>query len=259
MRSKYTLLKRGFNNPTSVPPYVLGKLFPDSGWGSVVEFRDEFVTFRKGGFVQGAKERPAFCARLGCDALALRRVVSEVAGDVDAALEVGCGYGRLTPWIADLAHETTSIDPNEDAVATARELYPSVDFEVGLAQELSSPDDAYDLIVTWNTLQHVPPDGIGAVAAEFRRVLAPDGTLVAAEQTASLERDNAWGRSETEYDRLFGPLELVESRPKPVEPTFDVAGDPSTDERTDRPAHPHERLLTFVDSGGETDTGDRRW
>lgn len=272
MRSKFTLLKRGVKNPTSVPPYVLGKLFPNSGWGSVVEYRETFITFSRGGFVQGAQSRPPFCARQYYDVGALRQLVADFAGDVDAALEVGCGYGRLTPWLAEFASDVHGIDPNEEVVADARRLYPDLEFRADLAQDLSHSDHAFDLVVSWTTLHHIPPAEIDAVAAELLRVLTPDGTLILCEQTESLGRENAWGRTEKEYERLFDPLKLVASRPRPIEPTFTVdRNSPSTGETghassdhskseqktnrdgtSERTVHPHERLLVFTGSDRDT-------
>jgi len=65
-------------------------------------------------------------------------------GDFDGAnvLEVGCGDGRLTWLYAARAESVLGIDPEEEAIATARsttppELAQRVRFEVGAAEDLS--------------------------------------------------------------------------------------------------------------------------
>lgn len=248
MRDMATLIKRGASQPSQILPFVLGKVFPRSRW-SGVDYRDEFITFRveRGSFVQGASTPPEFCARQYLDISAILELVGEFGpDDVAASLEVGCGYGRLTPWLSTVSGSVHGVDPNEDVLAQARRLYPQIEFRSELAQDLSYPDGAFDLVVSLTTLHHIPPDRIEGAAAEIRRVLAPGGLLVVGEQTASLGRDSAWGRPESEYERLFDPLELRASRPRPVEPTFDAASEPARlDEATGLTYHPHERFMTF--------------
>lgn len=247
MRSKLTVVKRGLTHPTQIPGYLLGKLFPASGWGSVVEFRDDFITFRPGGFVQGARSRPAFSAKLYYHVRGLQDAIETFAAPVHRSLEIGCGYGRLTPWIAEYAEKAYATEPNTEALEDAGSQYPAVEFRSDLVQELSFRDDRFDLVVSWTVLQHVGPEDIARATAEIDRVLAPDGVLILTEQTASLDRDNAWGRAESTYEDLFPSLELIESRPKPVEPTLGTHEDgPTARHSADGISHhPHEQIMVF--------------
>ncbi len=255
MDNIFEKIRKGIEHPRRVPPFLLSKLFPEFATRhgiatSVVDVREEYITWRLGGFVQGAKSRPEFSARLYYDVSALREPLEEFTPEqTDRTLEVGCGYGRLTPWIDDLVTQTDAVDPNESAIENATEQYPQINFSVELAQELPYPDDSFDLIVTWTVLQSIPPDVIHEVTEEMVRVLAPGGVLILAEQVEKPDREITWSWSESEYQELFGSLELIESRPRPVEPTFDpeYAAGPISDERTDRAYHPVERLLVFSD------------
>ncbi len=246
-------IRKGVENPRKVPPFLLGKLFPEFAARhgiatSIVDVRDEFITWRLGGFVQGPQSRPQFSARLYYEADCLQRRLDAVtSGQIDRALEIGCGYGRLTPWIDNFAAETHAIDPNESVIADAREQYSHITFEVERAENLPYPDDSFDLIVTWTVLQSIPPDAIHDVTAEIVRVLAPGGTLLIAEQVEKPDRNITWSRSEAEYERLLAPLELLESHPRPVESTFDpeYAQSAVYDETADRAYHPVERVMTF--------------
>jgi len=246
-------IKKGVKHPRKVPPFLLSKFFPKFAerhgiYSSVVDVRDDFITWRLGGFVQGARSRPEFCARIYYDINAIHKLLEDVTPThFDCALEIGCGYGRLTPWIADFATEAHAIDPNESAIRTAQEQYTHVNFETAFAQDLPYSDDSFDLIVTWTVLQSISPDMIQDVATEIMRVLAPDGTLVLAEQVEKPDRKITWSRSESEYEELFTPLEIIESRPRPVEPTFDPEYYTGAvyDETTGRTYHPVERLLAL--------------
>ena len=252
-------IRKGIQQPEKIPPYLLVKFFPEFAnshgiYETLVDFRDDFITFRFGGFVQGAKSYPGFCARLYYDVTTLQRMFEDVGPDhADSVLEIGCGYGRLTPWVADFATEAHAIDPNERVVQVAQEQHPHIDFRAAFAQSLPYADDSFDLIVSWTVLQSIPPDTIQDVTAEMMRVLAPDGTLIVAEQVQKPDREITWSRSESRYEALFAPLELLESRPRPLEPTFDPDNGPGAvyDEFTGNAYHPVERIMAF--SGGTTD------
>ncbi len=130
----------------------------------------------------------------------------------DRSLEVGCGYGRLTPWIADHAADHHAVDYDRHLLAAAAAEYPEVKFHRARAEELPFPDDTFDLAVTWGVLNHVPSARIEAAAAELDRVVASDGTLVVSEATDGTP-DPRWEyRSVEEWRDLFAPRHLVARR-----------------------------------------------
>lgn len=125
------------------------------------------------------------------------------------SLEAGCGYGRLTPWIADCSAEHYAIDRDRSLLVAARREYPDVQFQCARVEALPFPDDAFDLAVTWGVLNHVPSDSIRAATGEVDRVVAPDGTLVVSEATAGTP-DPRWEyRSVAEWRDLFPSRRLV--------------------------------------------------
>lgn len=125
------------------------------------------------------------------------------------SLEVGCGYGRLTPWVADHADEHYAVDPARSLLSAAHREYPDVRFQRATAEALPFPDDAFDLAVTWGVLNHVPSDSIRTATDEIDRVVAPDGTLVISEATAGTP-DSRWEyRTIEEWRDLFAPRQLV--------------------------------------------------
>lgn len=125
------------------------------------------------------------------------------------SLEVGCGYGRLTPWIANRADEHYAVDLAQSMLLAAHREFPDVRFQRAAAEALPFPDDAFDLAVTWGVLNHVPSDSIHAATEEIDRVVAPDGTLVISEATAGTP-DSRWEyRSVDEWRDLFAPRQLV--------------------------------------------------
>ena len=91
-------------------------------------------------------------------------------------LEVGCGMGELAEWIArDVGCEVVATDQSERMVELTRER--GVDARLADVQNLPFADGDFDAAVAAWMLYHVPDLDRGL--AELRRVLRPDGTLVA--------------------------------------------------------------------------------
>lgn len=138
----------------------------------------------------------------------------------ERSLEIGCGYGRLSPWLGRLSGAHHAVDPNGDAIETARTHYPHIEFREAPAQDLPYQDDSFPFVLTWNVLQHVPPEGIEDALTEIRRVLGTGGTLLLMENTTDTSSPIHWGRSREEYERLLG-MTADACEPRPVERTYD--------------------------------------
>lgn len=99
----------------------------------------------------------------------------------DAALDLGCGTGRLARFIADRlgAHgRLIGIDPLPERIAVANEKnqYPNVTFRVGAAEELREvPNGSIDAVYL-SSVFHWIRDKARALA-EIHRVLKPNGRV----------------------------------------------------------------------------------
>jgi ubiquinone/menaquinone biosynthesis C-methylase UbiE len=94
-------------------------------------------------------------------------------------LDVGCGTGRLTRWIAEQLGPKGSvvgIDPLEHRISFARSKAGSVRFEVGQAEDLSAFEDESFDAVCMSAVLHWVSDKAKALA-ETRRVLRPGGRV----------------------------------------------------------------------------------
>lgn len=142
---------------------------------------------------------------------------------VERSLEIGCGYGRLSPWIALHSERHYGVEPSGDSLEAARRQFPDFGWVRGRAESLPFPDDShFDLVVTWTVLQHIPDDAIAKAAKEIRRVLDPNGVLVMCEVTGGDRADHVWPRSVAEYEELFHPHSCVQSLARRVERTYGV-------------------------------------
>lgn len=117
-------------------------------------------------------------------------------------LDAACGEGYGSHLLAARAKSVTGLDVSEDAVSHARERYcrDNLRFARGDATQLPYADDSFDVVVSFETLEHL--DAQEALLAEFRRVLRPDGFLVISSPDRKAYSD------ETGYDNPFHVREL---------------------------------------------------
>jgi SAM-dependent methyltransferase len=120
--------------------------------------------------------------------------------DGSDVLDAGCGVGYGTAHLAEVAASVVGVDVSADAVAYATRRYagPRASFRKMDVTALDLPDATFDVVCSFETLEHVP-DAAAAVR-EAARVLRPGGVYVAS--TPHVERTCASPANpfhETEY------------------------------------------------------------
>lgn len=105
----------------------------------------------------------------------VRALLSEVRGK--RVLDVACGTGRHTLWLADRGAHVTGVDRSRAMLEVAREKDRSgIDFREGDADALPVPDASQDVVLNALLLEHLPD--IRPVFREAHRVLVAGGTFV---------------------------------------------------------------------------------
>ncbi|WP_276272890.1 class I SAM-dependent methyltransferase [Haloarcula litorea] len=162
---------------------------------------------------------PAYYADIGPNEVSetLGDVLGHYAGEDAAILELGCGSGRHLAHLLDLGYENlTGVDINDDSFDVMADHYPRL-AETGTfhttALESYLPDladDAFDVVYTVETLQHVHPDDAW-VFGEVARV-AGDLLITAENEGNSPDR----GRAETDVSYVDDEFPLYHRNWKSV-------------------------------------------
>ncbi|MEV6205880.1 class I SAM-dependent methyltransferase [Kitasatospora sp. NPDC051914] len=134
--------------------------------------------------------------------------------------DVGCGTGRVTAHLAGLGLPVFGIDLSPGMLAAARQAHPGLRFEEGSMLALDLPDGGLSGLLVWYSMIHVPDERLPEAFAEFHRVLAPGGHLLAGFQVgdAPAHRTEAFGH---EIDLVFH-----RRRPERVSELLGAAGLP---------------------------------
>ena len=95
-------------------------------------------------------------------------------------LDAACGSGYGTAILAEVASHVYGIDISEDAVKLCKKTFrkKNISFQTASIGELPWPDHFFDVIVSFETIEHVSKSIQKKFISEIRRLLKPDGTLV---------------------------------------------------------------------------------
>ncbi len=119
-------------------------------------------------------------------------------------LDAACGEGYGSALLAQTAREVLGLDIAEAAIAHARVRYanlPHLRFERGDCTALDLPPASADLIVSFETLEHVAAQA--ALVAGFARTLAPDGVLLISSPDKRTYSDLSGFRNEFHVRELY--------------------------------------------------------
>lgn len=96
-------------------------------------------------------------------------------------LDAACGEGYGSSILAETAKEVIAVDIDEGVIRRARKLYEKKDnlnFRQGNIEKLDLPDHSIDVVVSFETIEHVSEETQIKFLAEINRVLKKEGILV---------------------------------------------------------------------------------
>lgn len=95
-------------------------------------------------------------------------------------LDAACGTGYGTYFLSRGGHHCTGIDLSGEAIAFCQRVYgrPRCSFQLGSVLELPFDNDSFDLVVSFETIEHLSQEQQTNFLQEIARVLKPDGQVV---------------------------------------------------------------------------------
>ena len=174
----------------------------------------------------------AFATRTYLEQADIRAFLRRITGQtrLGTACEVGAGYGRMTMILPEFANNVMGVEREPHLVQEAAKLLPHIGFiQVESLTELPLENDSFEFVLTFTVLQHLIDPVLHQVTQEIGRILSPGAHLLICEETDADHRTGALddpagmctiGRSVEEYQRFFPRLDLLETRPRRIEPTY---------------------------------------
>ncbi len=109
-------------------------------------------------------------------------LLDRVAAHADRGpvVEVGCGPGHVTAYLADAGADATGIDLSPGMVEEARRRFRDGTYEVGDLRRLMRPttSSGWAAVLGWYSLIHLAASELPEAIASLARPLAPGGWLV---------------------------------------------------------------------------------
>jgi len=107
-----------------------------------------------------------------------RAIKEFMAGKI--VLDAACGSGYGSCILAEYAESVEGIDVSAEAINFCREMYSksNLNFSTMSVTDIQFPSNSFDVVVSFETLEHISEKDQKIFLKEIRRVLRPDGVLI---------------------------------------------------------------------------------
>lgn len=206
--------------------HLLGPVdLPAAASGAAAPAVDRDAVLASGAEVRDAKVRASYAAVATAyadaltgelDALPFERwLLDRVAthAGTDPVVEVGCGPGHVTAYLADAGVDATGLDLTPEMIALARERYPDGVYEVGDLRTLMRPvnGSGWAAVLAWYSLIHFAASELPGAVEALTRPMTSGGLLVLALHAgAEVRHHHTWFDHEVDLDMvLHEPADVV--------------------------------------------------
>ncbi len=105
-------------------------------------------------------------------------------GKADKLLDAGTGIGFFLPSLSEAANQVVAIDNTNFSLKYAQFMVKkreisNVRFKKIKLENLDFKDEQFEIIICLSVLEHILPEKLKRVAYEFKRILKPNGSLIA--------------------------------------------------------------------------------
>ena len=137
----------------------------------------------------------------------LRNLIDEINLKPCKTLDVGCGSGNYSNWLAENGFTVTGIDLSDQAIVKAREKYKSdnLNFICGdfLDDEILK-NEKFDFIFDWQVLHHIFPEDRERYIKKIKSHLDENGIYV----SVCFSEENKQFGGKGKYRKTFFDTEL---------------------------------------------------
>ncbi|WP_212912986.1 class I SAM-dependent methyltransferase [Streptomyces sp. TS71-3] len=105
-------------------------------------------------------------------------VFAYAVGGLGPVLDVGCGPGTVTGYLAERGLDVSGVDLSPRMIENARRLHPGCRFSVSSATELDLEEESHGGVLGWWSLFNLPRDVLPQVLGMFARALKPGGHFI---------------------------------------------------------------------------------
>lgn len=122
-------------------------------------------------------------------------VFADAVADLGPVLDVGCGPGTVSGYLAQRGLRVSGVDLSPRMIENARHLHPECCFSVASATDLDLAETSLGGVLGWWSLFNLPRDVLPTVLSSFARALVPGGQLIIATHVGDddLPRTQAYG------------------------------------------------------------------
>ncbi|CEA12804.1 class I SAM-dependent methyltransferase [Methanobacterium formicicum] len=134
-------------------------------------------------------------------------------------LEVGCGNGYGTHYLASYAKKISAIDISEQNIQYCKENYSksNIEYIMGNGIDLPFEKNTFDTIISFQVIEHISPKLVHLYLKEIKRVLKEDGIFILTTPNKKLRL--------LPFQKPWNPEHMIEYNNKEIEklvkPYFD--------------------------------------
>ncbi|GAB3693868.1 class I SAM-dependent methyltransferase [Corynebacterium nasicanis] len=140
------------------------------------------------------------------------RLIDALVPRASRLLDVGCGQGRVSGYLAERGHEVVGVDIDPVLVEHARRRYPGASFQVGDVCADPLPGDVDLAFSAGNVMGFLDPAGRAGALENIARALRPGGRFI-----AGFGAGRGWG-----FDDFMATAAQAGLEPENVFSTWDL-------------------------------------